>query len=159
MVPDPEKTSLGLEYFCSVGDGVWGLSDEKLIEMAKRELEHIGLARGDEVEDGCVFRVPKGYPMYGEAYARQLKIVRQFVDRLENCHTIGRNGLHRYNNQDHSMLTGMYAVRNMLLGQANDLWSVNADQEYHERIRAGERQVGRNTLRSVSPKEQPLPGS
>ena len=132
MVPDQSKTSLGLEYFCNEGDALWSMSDAELVELARRELQKIGLAQARDVIDGCVFRVPKSYPVYDSEYAQHLATVRQFMDGLENCRTIGRNGLHRYNNQDHSMLTGMYAVRNLLLGQCHELWSVNADKEYHE---------------------------
>jgi protoporphyrinogen oxidase len=134
MVPDPGKTSLGLEYFCNEGDPLWTMSDAELIELGRREIDRIGLARYADVEDGCVFRVPKSYPVYDSDYGEHLAVVREFVDGLTNCHTVGRNGLHRYNNQDHSMLTGMYAVRNMLFGEKNDLWSVNADLEYHEEV-------------------------
>jgi len=132
MVPDQSKTSLGLEYFCNEGDALWTMSDTDLVELARVELEKIGLAKRDDVNDGCVFRVPKSYPVYDSDYTTYLGTVREFMDGLENCRTIGRNGLHRYNNQDHSMLTGMYAVRNLLLGQTYELWSVNADKEYHE---------------------------
>ena len=135
MVPDPTKTSLGLEYFCTEGDAVWTMADADLIEMGRREIDRIGLARSEDVVDGCVVRVEKAYPVYDSDYREYLGVVRQFIDGLENCQTIGRNGLHRYNNQDHAMLTGMLAVRNMVLGQHNDLWSVNTDQEYHEEIR------------------------
>ena len=86
-------------------------------------------------EVGCVVRVPKAYPVYGSDYREALAVVREFVDSLENFRTIGRNGLHRYNNQDHAMLTGMLAARSMVLGEQHDLWSVNADQEYHEEVR------------------------
>jgi len=136
MVPDPSKTSLGLEYFCTEGDVVWTTPDTELIELGKREVDRIGLARYADIEDGCVVRVPKAYPVYDSDYREYLAVVREFVDGLENFQTIGRNGLHRYNNQDHAMLTGMLAVRNIVLGQHNDLWSVNTDQEYHEEIRA-----------------------
>jgi protoporphyrinogen oxidase len=136
MVPDPTKTSLGLEYFCTEGDALWTTPDAELIELARREVERIGLARSEEIEDGCVVRVPRAYPVYDAAYRDALAEIRGFVDRFENFQTIGRNGLHRYNNQDHAMLTGMLAVRNMVLGQRNDLWAVNTDQEYHEEIRA-----------------------
>jgi len=88
------------------------------------------------VQDGCVFRVQKAYPVYDSDYRDYLTIVRQFVDRLEDFQTIGRNGLHRYNNQDHAMMTGALAVRNLMLGERNDLWSVNTEQEYHEEIRS-----------------------
>lgn len=135
MVPDPSKTSLGLEYFCTEGDDLWSMGDEDLVELAKTELERIGLASADDVIDGCVFRVPKAYPVYDADYTEYLDVVRKFVDGLENFQTIGRNGLHRYNNQDHSMLTGMLAVRNLMLGEKNNLWSVNTDGEYHEEIR------------------------
>jgi protoporphyrinogen oxidase len=136
MVPDPGKTSLGLEYFCSEGDALWSMSDAELIELGKQELERIGLARAADVLDGCVFRVAKSYPVYDSDYREHLSVVRQYVEGLENFQTIGRNGLHRYNNQDHAMLTGLYAVRNLLHGERHDLWQVNADMEYHEEVRA-----------------------
>jgi protoporphyrinogen oxidase len=135
MVPDPAKTSLGLEYFCAEGDALWNMPDADLIELGKRELNRIGLASYAAIEDGCVFRVPKSYPVYDAEYRDYLGVVRAFVDGLENFQTVGRNGLHRYNNQDHAMLTGMLAVRNAVLGEKNDLWSVNTDQEYHEEVR------------------------
>jgi hypothetical protein len=136
MVPDSTKTSLGLEYFCTEGDALWTTSDEDLLQLAKCELERIGLCRAAEVEDGCVVRVPKAYPVYGSDYREALAVVREFVDSLENFRTIGRNGLHRYNNQDHAMLTGMLAVRSMVLGEPHDLWSINTEQDYHEEVRA-----------------------
>jgi len=139
MVPDPSKTSLGLEYFCTEGDDLWNMADADLIKLAKKELERIGLAQAGDVVDGCVFRVPKAYPIYDGDYADYLQIVRDFVDTLENFQTIGRNGLHRYNNQDHSMITGTLAVRNLMFGEKNDLWSVNADTEYHEEIHHDEK--------------------
>ncbi|MBV7327920.1 NAD(P)/FAD-dependent oxidoreductase [Chloroflexi bacterium TSY] len=119
MVPDQSKSSLGLEYFCNEGDEIWSMADEDLIELGKRELEIIGLAKYDEIEDGCVFRVPKSYPVYDSDYRDHLAILREYVDSLENFQTIGRNGLHRYNNQDHAMLTGMLSVRNMIYGEKN----------------------------------------
>jgi protoporphyrinogen oxidase len=135
MVPDSTKTSLGLEYFCTEGDAVWTMTDADLVEMGRREIEQIGLARSADVGDGCVVRVEKAYPVYDSDYREYLSVVREFIDGLENCQSVGRNGLHRYNNQDHAMMTGMLAVRNMVLGQQNDLWRVNTDQEYHEEIR------------------------
>ena len=137
MVPDHTKTSLGLEYFCTEGDTVWNMPDSDLIELGKREVEHIGLAPYEAITDGCVFRVAKAYPVYDSGYRTYLAIVRKFMDTLKNCQTIGRNGLHRYNNQDHAMLTGILAVRNQVLGEKHDLWSVNTDQEYHEEVRDG----------------------
>jgi protoporphyrinogen oxidase len=135
MVPDSGKTCLGLEYFCTEGDALWTRPDADLIELGKREVDRIGLACAADIVDGCVVRVPKSYPVYDSDYRGYLATIRRFVDRLENFQTIGRNGLHRYNNQDHAMLTGILAVRNLLFGEANDLWSVNTDQEYHEEIR------------------------
>ena len=158
MVPDPTKTSLGLEYFCTEGDSLWKQADEDLIELGKRELERIGLAKYDDIEDGCVFRVPKSYPIYDSDYREHLAVVRKFVEGVGNLQTIGRNGLHRYNNQDHAMLTGILAVRNFVLGEQNDLWSVNTDQEYHEEIRVEEEsareivEVVRETLARAFPK-------
>jgi protoporphyrinogen oxidase len=138
LVPDRSRTSLGLEYFCNEGDEIWTKSDADLVEMGKRELEKIGLVRSADVEDGCVFRMAKAYPVYDADYAKYLATVRDFVDGLENFQTVGRNGLHRYNNQDHAMLTGMLAVRNLVLGEHNDLWRVNTDQEYHEEVQGPE---------------------
>jgi protoporphyrinogen oxidase len=138
MVPDPAKTSLGLEYFCTEGDDLWNMADSDLIELGKQEVDRIGLARYSDIEGGCVCRVPKAYPVYDSDYREYVLTVRKFIDGLENFQTIGRNGLHRYNNQDHAMLTGMLAVRNVVLGEHNDLWNVNTDQEYHEEIRAEE---------------------
>jgi protoporphyrinogen oxidase len=135
MVPDPTKTSLGLEYFCTEEDELWNMSDADLVELGRRELGHIGLASSADIEDGCVFRVSKAYPIYDSDYRDYLAIVREFLGSLENYQTIGRNGLHRYNNQDHAMLTGMLAVRNLIHGENHNLWSVNTDQEYHEEIR------------------------
>jgi protoporphyrinogen oxidase len=130
MVPDASKTSLGLEYFCTAGDELWNMPDTELIELGRREVDRIGLANYADVEEGCVFRVPKSYPIYDSEYRDQLAVVREYVEGLDNFQTIGRNGLHRYNNQDHAMLTGIFAVENMIHGKAHDLWSVNADQEY-----------------------------
>lgn len=134
MVPDSSKTSLGLEYFCTVGDDLWNMPNSELVELGKRELDRIGLAKYSDVEDGRVFRVANAYPVYDSDYQAHLPVVRKFVDGLENLQTIGRNGLHRYNNQDHSMLTGMMAARNLALGETNDLWSVNDENEYHESV-------------------------
>lgn len=156
MVPDPEKTGLGLEYFCNEGDEVWGLSDGELLELGKREIDHLGLARYEDVEDGCVFRVTKSYPVYDSDYRDHLAVVREFVDGLENCQTIGRNGLHRYNNQDHSMLTGMYAVRNVLKREKNDLWRVNAEEEYHEEVRVPPEAILKETLAVVLARIDPV---
>lgn len=149
MVPDPARSSLGLEYFCQEGDEVWNLPDADLVELARRELHRIGLAKAEEIEDGCVVRVPKAYPVYDSAYPEHLARVRAFMQGLENCQTLGRNGLHRYNNQDHSMLTALLAVRNLLHGEQHDLWSVNAEPEYLEERRAPEARAAAPTLQTV----------
>jgi protoporphyrinogen oxidase len=135
MLPDQSKTSLGLEYFCNEGDELWCTDDAQLIELGKREMEKIGLIQARDVVDGCVFRVPKSYPVYDSDYREGLATIKAFVNNLKNFQTVGRNGLHRYNNQDHAMLTGLYAVRNLALGAMHDLWNVNVDEEYHEEIR------------------------
>jgi hypothetical protein len=134
MVPDPSKTSLGLEYFWTEGDELGSMSDADLIELGKQEIERIGLAKYADVEDGVVFRVLKAYPVYDSAYRDSLVIVRKFVDGLQNFQTIGRNGLHRYDNQDHAMITGMLAVRNLMLGEKHALWNINTEGEYHEEV-------------------------
>ncbi len=132
MVPDPARSSLGLEYFCQQGDDLWCMDDDALIELAASELAKIELARKDRVIDGCVFRVPNAYPVYDSTYAANLEVVREFCDGLDNLRTVGRNGLHRYNNQDHSMLTALFATRMLVRGEHHDLWKINAEQEYHE---------------------------
>ncbi len=134
MAGDGSKTSLGMEYFATPGDGLWSMSDGALIELAKTEINRIGLAASADVEDGCVVRAPEAYPVYDADYRSALATVREFVNGLENFQTIGRNGLHRYNNQDHAMLTGILAARNIALAERNDLWSVNTDSEYHEEL-------------------------
>ena len=140
MVPNRDNSALGLEYFCQEGDDLWSRADEELIALGQRELERIGLARAGEVEDGCVYRMPRAYPVYDSEYREYVDTIRDALGRFENLQTIGRNGLHRYNNQDHAMLTGMYAVQNALNGASHDLWQVNADDEYLEEIR----DAGRN---------------
>lgn len=134
MVPDQSTTSLGLEYFCNEGDDIWNMPDADLIALGTREIGKIGLAQAEDVVDGAVFRVEKSYPVYDSDYEKSLEVLKAYVAGLENLQTIGRNGLHRYNNQDHAMLTGMLAVRNLLYGEANNLWQVNAEQEYLEEV-------------------------
>jgi protoporphyrinogen oxidase len=135
MVPEAGRTSLGLECFCNEGDATWPMADADLVACATSELAAIGLARADDVLDGCVFRVSKCYPVYDSSYHDTLEEVKGYVRRLEGFQTVGRNGLHRYNNQDHSMLTGLLAVHNLLHGEAHDLWQVNAEPEYVEEAR------------------------
>jgi protoporphyrinogen oxidase len=134
MVPDESKSCLGLEYFCFEGDNFWTLPDDELIELGKRELEIIGLVKASEVEDGLVVRMPKAYPIYDSSYRRSLGVVREFLQGISNLQFVGRNGMHKYNNQDHSMLTAMLAAEN-ILGSSHDLWKVNTEQEYHEELR------------------------
>ncbi|HYP05117.1 MAG TPA: NAD(P)/FAD-dependent oxidoreductase [Bryobacteraceae bacterium] len=131
MVPDASMTSLGMEYFCFDGDELWSMSDEAIKALAAREIEALRLARSADVVDATVLRVPKAYPVYDETYAESVAVIRDFLATLPNLQAIGRNGMHRYNNQDHSMLTGMLAARN-ILGARYDLWNINMDGEYLE---------------------------
>jgi protoporphyrinogen oxidase len=131
LVPDPAKSSIGMEYFCNVGSELWDMDDKDLIALASRELSELGLARVDSVVDGTVIRQPKAYPVYDREYRKALTEIREWLDGFSNLQVIGRNGMHRYNNQDHSMLTGMLAARNVL-GDAHDLWDVNVERSYHE---------------------------
>jgi len=131
LVPDASKTCLGMEYFCNEGEELWEMSDAELVALATRELVELGLAKAADVEDGVVLRQPKAYPVYDAEYRGHLRVLEGFLKGIENLQTIGRNGMHRYNNQDHSMLTGMLAVRN-LLGEKHDLWDVNTERSYYE---------------------------
>jgi protoporphyrinogen oxidase len=134
MVPDPNSTVLGMEYFCFQGDPLWSKSDEELVALATGELESLGLAGGARVIEGTVLRVPEAYPTYDATYRESVATIREFLDPLKNFHTIGRNGMHKYNNQDHSMFTAMLTVENMC-GASHDVWSVNTDFDYHEEVR------------------------
>jgi len=134
MVPEPGRTCLGLEYFCFEGDGLWNSTDEELVALAQRELGELGLADPNKVVDGTVVRMPKAYPIYDSGYRGHLDRVRDFIDGIDNLHPVGRNGMHKYNNQDHSMLTAMMVAWNMQ-GAAHDVWDVNTDFEYHEEQR------------------------
>jgi protoporphyrinogen oxidase len=132
MVPDPTKACVGLEYFCFAGDELWEMEDEALVQLGMRELEDLGLARREQLEFGFVERVPKAYPMYDADYAERVHAIRSWLDGLDNFIQVGRNGLHRYNNSDHSMLTAMRAVENLVKGTDHDIWAVNAESAYHE---------------------------
>ena len=133
MVPDPTTACVGLEYFCFRGDELWTMDDDALVELATRELGEIGLATPDKVKRGYVVRVPMAYPMYDRDYAEKVAKIRGWLDEFGTTFTqIGRNGLHRYNNSDHSMLTAMRVVDNMLDGTTHDIWAVNAESVYHE---------------------------
>lgn len=133
MVADPKTVWLGLEYFCNEGDVLWRGSDEEMIHLAKTELAQIGIIEMDDVLDATVLRMPKTYPAYFGSYDRFGEI-RDFVDQFSNLFLIGRNGMHKYNNQDHSMLTAMTAVDNLVAGNADkaNIWDVNTEMEYHE---------------------------
>lgn len=137
MVPDPGKTCLGLEYFCFEGDGLWTMSDQELVDLARDELHALGLANRKDIENGTVVRMPKAYPVYDQNYAESVDVIREFIGTFENLQLVGRNGMHKYNNQDHSMLTAMLAVDN-IRGAKHDLWSINAEQDYHEELTAKE---------------------
>lgn len=133
MVPDPSYTSLGLEYFCDVGDSLWEMSDSELVELGIAELEKLNIADTHLLCDGTVVRMPKAYPVYDDHYQARVEKVRDFVaTHLPNLQMVGRNGMHRYNNQDHAMWTGILAARNILGQGPFDLWKVNADAEYLE---------------------------
>jgi len=132
MVPDPNKTCLGMEYFVFQNDELWSSSDEQLLELARREIAQLGLVRREEIEDGIVVRIKKAYPMYDAGWDAQVKIIREYLDsHLTNLQMVGRNGMHKYNNQDHSMITAICAVRN-ILGANHDLWAINTEPDYHE---------------------------
>jgi hypothetical protein len=135
MVPDAKKTSVGMEYFCDDGDEMWTLSDAELLDLASQELSQLGLATVGDVIDGYVVRQPKAYPVYDHEYDKHLGVVREFLSTMDNLQTIGRNGMHRYNNMDHSMHTGMLAAQN-LLGASHDLWEVGGQDEYLEEEKA-----------------------
>ena len=127
MVPDDSRTSLGLEYFVNRGDELWNASDEELLDLGTRELASLGLISPDEVEDGVVYRVPMAYPIYDSEYRESVETLRRYLATFTNLQTIGRNGMHRYNNQDHSMLAGVFAARN-LEGETHNVWRVNVEQ-------------------------------
>jgi protoporphyrinogen oxidase len=131
MVPDPEMSCLGLEYFCFEGDGLWTTPDAELVALAKKELGILGLVSPEDIVDGTVLRIEKAYPIYDATYRRGLAAIRHFLAEVPNLQLVGRNGMHRYNNQDHSMLTAMLAARN-ILGARYDLWQVNVEADYHE---------------------------
>jgi protoporphyrinogen oxidase len=132
MVPNETDASIGMEYFCFEGDGVWSMADEDLVAMATREIQELGLARANRVKMGFVVRVHKAYPMYDAQYGERVAAIRGWLDTIPNLIQVGRNGLHRYNNSDHSMLTAMRAVENILQGTHHDIWGVNAESVYHE---------------------------
>lgn len=133
MVADAGKTSLGAEYFVNRGDDLWSMDDADLVELTRRELAQLGLVSPDLVEDGVVYRVANAYPVYTGDYKSHLATLEAFFKDLDNLQMVGRGGLHKYNNQDHSMLTAMLAVAN-ITGEQHDVWAVNSDDDYHEEL-------------------------
>ncbi len=132
MVPDPDKTCLGMEYFCNEGDSLWDMDDAALIRLATEEIVGLGLV--DEialVEDGTVIRQKKAYPLYDGEYPKHLSVLQAYIESFENLQTVGRNGMHRDNNQDHSMLVGLLAAKN-ILGEKHDLWDINTESCDHK---------------------------
>jgi protoporphyrinogen oxidase len=140
MVPDQTKTCLGLEYFCFEGDGLWTSDDATLVALATKELAQLGVCSPDQVFDGVVVRQQKAYPVYDDSYQSHVDVVREYLNsELSNLHLAGRNGMHKYNNQDHSMMTALLVARNIATGSSYDPWKVNADAVYHEDVHVGER--------------------
>jgi protoporphyrinogen oxidase len=137
-------TCLGLEYFVSEGDDLWSAADDELVAFGTAELERLGLVRPGVVTAGYVVRMPKAYPVYDEGYEEAVATIRRWLaEAVPNVHPVGRNGMHRYNNQDHSMLTAMLTVENILDGAAHDVWAVNVEEDYHEEAGTGLHGTGR----------------
>jgi protoporphyrinogen oxidase len=135
MVPDAGKTCLGMEYFVFENDELWSSPDSKLIELARREIAQLGLVRPEEIEDGTVVRMQKAYPMYDAGWAGRVQTIRAYAEAsLKNLQFVGRNGMHKYNNQDHSMMTALGAVRN-ICGANLDLWAINSEPDYQEEVK------------------------
>ena len=132
------KTCLGLEYFVNIGDELWTMDDNELINLAIAELEKLSLINKDSTHEGYVVRMPKAYPVYDLDYSKNIKKIEHWLSKDHaNIFPIGRNGMHRYNNQDHSMMTAVLSVRNILLGETNDIWKVNVEEDYHEEVSSG----------------------
>jgi protoporphyrinogen oxidase len=149
MIGEPGTTCLGLEYFCFEGDGLWSMSDADLVALGTRELEAIGLVASERVRSGAVVRVEKAYPVYNPGYLENVAAVRATLAGFANLHVVGRNGMHKYNNQDHSMMTAILAVKNLEGGHFN-LWNVNTDAFYHEEAE-GEDKSGRLVPQRTAP--------
>jgi protoporphyrinogen oxidase len=156
MVPDSDHCCYGLEYFCFEGDGLWSSSDDELINLAKSELEKIGLAKAADFLDGCVVRQPKAYPVYDDEYAAHVtRLKSEMETRFPTLHVVGRNGMHKYNNQDHAMMTALLCAENIIAGdRLYDVWAVNEDAEYHEAGNAGV-QHSVSGLRQIPTKAKP----
>lgn len=134
MLPDEKMDCYGLEYFCFEGDGLWNSADEDLIELAKREMAQVGLVDYVDIVDGCVVRQPKAYPVYNDNYQQNVQCIKTEIEtNYQGLHLVGRNGMHKYNNQDHAMMTAILTVENILAGKKlYDIWQVNQDAEYLE---------------------------
>jgi protoporphyrinogen oxidase len=157
MVPEGSTdASVGMEYFCFEGDALWNTPDDQLVKMAGQEIEKLKLANAADVVAGYVERVHKAYPIYDELYAERVMKIREWLEGISNLTQVGRNGLHRYNNSDHSMLTSMRAVDNILLGTDHDIWSVNVESVYHEEVHDSENPYV--TSPETPAMEQPLAG-
>ncbi|MDR3639195.1 MAG: NAD(P)/FAD-dependent oxidoreductase [Isosphaeraceae bacterium] len=151
LVPDQSKSSLGLEYFCFEGDDLWTMSDADLVALGRKEIDAIGLVKASEIIDGCVVRMPKAYPVYDDVYQDHLAVIRDWLKKLPNLELAGRNGMHKYNNQDHSMMTAVLAARNILGLGKFDTWRVNTDAEYHEEgSEPAQQEVGRTVPQRVN---------
>src|SRR6476620_3616379 len=139
LIPHEHSTCLGLEYFCFEGDGLWNSTDKQLIKLAKKELAKIGLCKRDDITDGCVVRQKKAYPVYDEDYKDNVADIREELEaKYPTLHLVGRNSMHKYNNQDHAMMTAMLTVKNIVAGkQLFDIWNVNEDAECHEAGNSG----------------------
>ena len=159
MVPDPSYCCYGLEYFCFEGDQLWSAPDAELLALAKKEIEQVNLGLQADVVDGCVIRQPKAYPVYDDAYLQHVATVRQALEEhCENLHLVGRNGMHKYNNQDHAMMTAMLTAKNILAGERKfDVWAVNQDAEYHEAGEVGGQTVSEFAAASGLPVPSPVP--
>jgi len=146
------RTCLGLEFFVNVGDDTWNRSDEDLIAQGARELEQLGLAKAADVERGFVVRMPKAYPFYDAGYKDNVEVIRRWMEaNTPNLHPVGRNGMFRYNNQDHSMMTAMLTVQNIVDGAEHDIWDVNVEEDYHEEVSAQRSDATADDLGSPRP--------
>ena len=132
MIPNFQKTSLGLEYFCTEGDGLWNMDDIDLIDYGVSELEKIGIVSRKYLISGFVVRCPDAYPVYFVGYREKLRVVKSYIERFDNLQTMGRAGLFRYDNSDHALLTGIYSSKNFLGNEKHDIWNINTDDEYLE---------------------------
>jgi protoporphyrinogen oxidase len=159
MVKDG-RTCLGLEYFVFEGDELWAAPDDELVALATRELAAIGLVPEDQVERGFVVRMPKAYPVYDDTYRAAVETIRHWMAaEVPNLHPVGRNGMHKYNNQDHSMYTAMLTVENIVMAAGHDIWAVNVDEEYHEEKATPRAEAGTGRDAPVVPRRVPAGSS